>query len=172
MIKERRKTAKGEAEREGGREGWMERNGEGGSREQASALHVLKGQMVTAGNWGANHSAGHRARDQRREGDRGREESEHMQRSRGEEHLRGSCTLALTEREREGGEDWVLLLHTNKEAESKKRGKDRDRGDAEIVTGGGKSIPPSHLQRYRDKEGGKTKGAREIVEWGERTGDS
>lgn len=34
----------------GGREGWMERNGEGGSREQASALHVLKGQMVTAGN--------------------------------------------------------------------------------------------------------------------------
>lgn len=50
MIKERRKTAKGEAEREGGREGWMERNGEGGSREQASALHVLKGQMVTAGN--------------------------------------------------------------------------------------------------------------------------
>lgn len=59
MIKARRKTAK---ERERGRE----MGKEGG--EWASALHTLKGQMVTAGNWGANHSAGHRARDQQREG--------------------------------------------------------------------------------------------------------
>lgn len=49
MIKERRKTARGEKW-----EGGMEREGEGaregGRRAPASALHALKGQMVTAGN--------------------------------------------------------------------------------------------------------------------------
>lgn len=68
-----------------------------------------------------------------------------MQRSRaregGKEHLRGSCTVALTE----GGEDWVLfLLHTLTSKERAKRGGH---------WGGEKSVPLHHL----DKEGGKAK---------------
>lgn len=49
MIKERRKTARG---RQRERKRWREGEGwrEEGRREQASALHALKGQMVTAGN--------------------------------------------------------------------------------------------------------------------------
>lgn len=139
----------------------MEREGR---RAPASALHALKGQMVTVGNWGANHTAGHRARDQQREGDRGREESERMQRSGGEEHLRGSCTPALTE----GGEDWVLLLSTNKEAESKKRRGEKQRrgrrwGDSKRRK---ESISPVHLESYRQREG-KQKGVGEPVKWKE-----
>ena len=144
MIKGRRKTARGEAGRDGGSEGW-----EGGRREQASALHVLKGQMVTAGNWGANHSAGHRARDL------GGERTHAAQQRRGEEHLRGSCTPSLTGRKTER-KDWVLLLLTDKEAQSKKRRREKDRR-WEGSKRRGKSLPLCHLERHRDKEGGKQK---------------
>lgn len=160
---------------EGGR--GREGDGEGGRREQASALHALKGQMVTAGNWGANHSAGHRARDQQREGDRGREESEHMQRSRGEERSiweEAARRLWQRERQREEKTEYFFSTLTRRQKETKERNKDRERrwGDSETR---GKSIPPLHLERYRDKEGGKTKGGCrdcEVKRGRQRTGDS
>ena len=88
--------------------------------------------MVTAGNWGANHSAGHRARDQQREGGGGREESQHMQRSRGEERsIWEEAARRLWQKEEKTEYFFFFFFFFYKEAEStKKRGKQKP-GDKE-----------------------------------------